>query len=117
MKKVSLILLAITAAFLCVMIGTLIGRHTSGNIYNVTEQSVSKQAADSSEAAVGKLNINTATLSEIEYLPGIGPTLAQRIIDYRTQNGPFESIDDLLLVNGIGEKRFNEIKDYITTGG
>ncbi|MGR6835392.1 helix-hairpin-helix domain-containing protein [Syntrophomonas erecta] len=62
----------------------------------------------------GKVNINTASAGEMaERLQGIGPALAQRIIDYRTQNGPFNSIDELKNVSGIGEKRFASIKDDI----
>lgn len=59
------------------------------------------------------LNLNTATLEELEALPGIGPTLAQRIIDYRDQNG-FYVIEDLMNVSGIGQSTFDEIKDLIT---
>ncbi|MEW8958737.1 MAG: helix-hairpin-helix domain-containing protein [Moorella sp. (in: firmicutes)] len=62
----------------------------------------------------GKININTASLAELDGLPGIGPTLAQRIIDYRNQKGPFRTIEDLQNVSGIGSNRFNEIKDLIT---
>lgn len=64
--------------------------------------------------AGGKVNINTAGLAELDTLPGIGPSLAQRIIDYRAAHGPFRSLEDLKNVSGIGEKRFDELKDYIT---
>jgi competence protein ComEA len=64
--------------------------------------------------AGAKLNINTATLSELETLPGIGPVLAQRIIDYRQQKGPFRTIEDLQNVPGIGAKRFSELQELIT---
>jgi competence protein ComEA len=62
----------------------------------------------------GKININTATLAELDTLPGIGPAIAQRIIDYRTQNGNFKTIEDLKKVRGIGDALFNQIKDLIT---
>jgi competence protein ComEA len=62
----------------------------------------------------GKVNINTATESELEALPGIGQVIAQRIVDYRTQHGPFHDIRDLLKVEGIGDKKFASIKDYVT---
>ena len=61
-----------------------------------------------------KVNINTATLAELDTLPKIGPTTAQRIIDYRTQNGPFKKIEDLKNVSGIGDATFGGLKDLIT---
>ncbi len=62
------------------------------------------------------ININTATQSELESLPGIGPTLAQRIIEYRETNGYFQTIEDIKKVSGIGNKKFEAIKDLITVG-
>ena len=64
----------------------------------------------------GKININTASASELESLPRIGPKVAERIIEYRTQNGNFKRIEDIMKVRGIGEKVFDEIKDLITVG-
>jgi competence protein ComEA len=61
------------------------------------------------------VNINTASVEELDKLPGIGPTIAQRIIDYRTENGPFSVIEDILNVSGIGPSTFDNIKDFITT--
>ncbi len=59
------------------------------------------------------VNINTANAAELQTLSGIGPSMAQSIIDERTQNGPFTSIEDLMRVSGIGEKKFAKIKDCI----
>lgn len=60
-----------------------------------------------------KVNINLAGQRELEELPGIGPTLAQRIIAYREKKGGFKNIEELKQVGGIGEKKFEELRDYI----
>lgn len=64
--------------------------------------------------AQAKINLNTATLEELTKLKRIGPTYAQRIIDYREKYGPFEKIEDLMKVKGIGQKTFDANKDIIT---
>lgn len=66
---------------------------------------------------LGKININSATADELSQLSGIGPTIAQRIVDYREENGDFETIYDLLDVSGIGKETMKSIGEYITTGG
>ncbi len=67
-------------------------------------------------APTGKININTATAEELDKLPGIGPSIAKAIIDYRTANGPFKTIEDINNVKGIGDALFAKIKDSITVG-
>ncbi len=62
------------------------------------------------------ININTASAAELDTLPGIGPTLAQRIIEYREQNGPFISAEDIINVAGIGAGNYERFKDQITVG-
>jgi len=62
----------------------------------------------------GKININQATAKELEQLPGIGPSFAQKIVNYRLQHGGFRSLEEIMLVEGIGEKLFEKIKDKIT---
>ena len=66
------------------------------------------------EQSAQKIDINRAEPWLLEALPGIGEVLAQRIVDYRSQNGPFKRIEDLLKVSGIGEATLDKIKDYIT---
>lgn len=61
-----------------------------------------------------KVNVNTAGAAELEALPGIGPVLAQKIIDHRAEHGPFRSVDDLLAVSGIGDVTLAEIRDLVT---
>lgn len=61
-----------------------------------------------------KVNLNTATKSELDSLPGIGPSTAQKIIDYREKNGKFNKVEDLKNIRGIGDAKFSEIKDRIT---
>lgn len=65
----------------------------------------------------GSVNINTADLETLQTLPKIGPKIAQAIIDYRNENGPFQNIGQITDVPGIGSGIFKLIKDYITVGG
>ena len=60
----------------------------------------------------GRANINTGGAAELERLPGVGPALAQRIIDYRNQHGPFRSVDAIVGVKGIGEKTLEKMRPY-----
>ena len=62
------------------------------------------------------INLNTASALELEALPGIGPTTAQKIVDYREQNGPFINAEDIINVSGIGPGTYERIKDLITVG-
>jgi competence protein ComEA len=63
------------------------------------------------------VNINTADAGQLALLPRVGPSVAQRIIDYRKKNGPFKSAEDLMLVQGIGEKTYQLLKPYLATAG
>ena len=74
-------------------------------------------AADTQQdvRATARVNINTATLAELERLPGIGAGLATRIIAHRTRYGPFRRIEHLLIIPGISERRFAELRPFIST--
>jgi len=64
--------------------------------------------------AAGPINLNAATVTDLDTLPGVGPVLAQRIVDYRDANGGFASVDELRQVDGIGAARFADLKDQVT---
>ncbi len=62
----------------------------------------------------GLVNLNTATKEELQTLPGVGPAVAQRIVEYRAKFGPFKSVDELLEIRGIGPKKLEKIKPMVT---
>ena len=68
-------------------------------------------------AAGDKVNVNQASAEQIALLPRIGPSVAQRIVDFREANGPFKSIEDLMLVRGVGEKTFELLEPYLSLEG
>lgn len=71
-------------------------------------------AAPGATGGGGLINVNTASASELEALPGIGEVLAQRIVDFRTEHGPFTSVDQLLDVSGIGDSILGSIRELVT---
>ena len=79
----------------------------------VTESSGSEVIDENDETSNGLININKASQAELETLNGIGPSLALKIIEYREQNGKFKTISDIKNVSGIGENKFNNIRDFI----
>ena len=90
--------------------------HDEEQIYvpRIGEENLPVPSGDPSGGSL--ININTASAAEMEALPGIGPTLAQRIIEYREDHGPFAAIEDVMNVHGVGEGLFSEIRDLITVG-
>ena len=125
MKKAQKAILNVFFAFVCIAIGLFIGRGSmdSSSLLHNKVNTTQGDALSTTQSVVevqsnkGKIDINTATAAQLQMLPNIGEVLAERIIEYRTQNGMFSAIEDLILVEGIGEKRLEELRQYITLGG
>jgi len=141
MKKQRLsVLFVITFLFAGFTIGYLFGRNQEKHLIHISVSAASQTEAEASVPAtqpietipaaqsvvptvettpvvVFPININTADKETIMALPGIGEVLAQRILAYRNDHGAFSSVEQLMNVKGIGEKRMEEILDYITIGG
>lgn len=79
-----------------------------------SSSSNTNKTAASNTVKASKINVNTAGAAELDKLPGIGVVYANRIIQYREQNGSFKSIEDIKKIKGIGESTFSKIKDQIT---
>ena len=120
--------LGLTAAFVLFTGGWFFASQTQGEPYTVTVQqaavSSSASQADTSAASQSsqpesllegeRIPVNSADVYELDRLPGIGPTKAQAIVEYREEHGPFQSTDQLLEVSGIGEATLEGLLDYIT---
>lgn len=136
MKKASaVIMVAITCIFIGFVAGTFFGKNygkepirlstlpTEASATDVSRNTVSDAALSEdtmaetepaeNTAAEWRVNINTGTLEELDLIPGVGPVIAQRIIDYRTENGPFTDVSELTNVKGIGDTTLEKMLDYI----
>jgi competence protein ComEA len=79
-------------------------------------QSKASGQTSAKPAVTGTININTASATELQRLPGIGAKTAGRVIEYRQKNGPFKKVEELMNVQGIGEKNFLKLKNQISVG-
>ena len=123
MKKATIVLFAFLGVFLALIMGIFIGRQSISGMVVIPEVPVtSTHSVDSivedieenrqtNSGERGKVNINTASVSLLQTLPNIGSVLAQRIVDYREENGNFSAPEDLLMVEGIGEARATAIRN------
>ena len=116
MKKGSAIMLTLIALLFCLVIGIFIGRNTNSKAA-LLPINADDLSATNNAAIDYRLDINSATKAQLMELPGIGEILAEEIIAYRSQNGNFESVDDLIFVEGIGEKKLSQIEHMIRAGG
>ena len=113
--KTQWVLLAMTGLFLCALLTLYVQ-----DLARMTEQPVETDLAAAQEEFmpdVSPLNLNTATAEELDTLPGIGEELAQRIVEYREANGPFESVEEIMEVSGIGEGKFADLEGRIIVNG
>ena len=85
----------------------------STDITNTTSVNTNLSKNKKSKTDIEKINLNKATQTELETLPGIGPSTAEKIIAYRKENGNFKKIEDIMNVNGIGESKYSKIRDLI----
>lgn len=108
------ILLGVTGLFLCLLFALFFRDMAAAERTPVFVEVETEVAQEEFMPDVSPVNINTAPAEELAELPGIGGVLAQRIVDYRTEHGPFETEEALTSVSGIGEKKLAELEGRIT---
>ena len=113
MKKAKFALIIITLMIFVFTCGLLVGRNLNRSNISTIDINSTSATSKTTNTEPKKININTATIDELTLLPGIGQTLAQRIVDYRESIGPFRTKADLCNVEGIGNQKLLLILDYI----
>lgn len=114
MKNGKIIMLSICILFLTLTVGIFIGRNTRMDIYEIPQNEIVNTDEKQTDFRV---DINSMSVAQLKELPGIGELLAQRIAAYREANGPFRTIDELMNVEGIGEKKLEQIAKLAKVGG
>ena len=128
LKKLEITAIAVASAAIIFTGGYFVGRSGGDKSINIEASVQDSYLTEYDEpTAIGgdslavevspsekKVNINTAGVDELDSLPGIGPILAERIIEYRTANGNFSKTEDILKVNGIGEAKYLKLMEHIT---
>lgn len=113
------LLLAVTALFLCLLLA-LFWRDRTAMTPDRTGTAVETEIQvpqEDIQPDLSPLDLNSATAEELAQLPGIGEELARRIVEYRAENGPFEAVEEIMEVFGIGEGKFTALEDRITVDG
>ena len=114
MKKAGYALIILTLMLCIFACGFLIGRNFNRSDITVVDSTVVSTNAANTATASRKININTASVEELTLLPGLGQKTAQKIIAYREQIGGFSNLEQLMEIEGIGEKKYNAWKIYLT---
>lgn len=119
MKKPELVSLLTATTVFVALVGAVFFFRTSfrPKILKDSDQSASSGSYSEEPFVDGRLNINGAGADELMLLPGVGKTLAERIVAYREEYGPFTNILELLLIDGFGQTTFDSVRDYISIGG
>ena len=126
-NKVSVLLAVVTALFVGFTLGLFVGRNSGSGTVTLAVPAQMQTAPTTAATAPTQtvpeetvsfpVNINTADADTLTALPGIGRVLAERILAYRQQNGSFRAVEEIMKVEGIGEKKAEAILDLITVGG
>lgn len=117
MKNGRTIMLLVCALSLTLVIGIFVGRNLRTEYVQLPKGDDAQTVSALEVAKDYRLDINEATKVQLMELPGVGEMIADRIISYRTENGPYASIDDLLNVKGVGEKKLKQLETLIKAGG